>query len=310
MSEASVIITAIKVKPEKSALFSTWQEKMNAAAAAFPGFVSLEMVSPKEEKDSWRSIQKFQGAEELNNWRISEVRQSLLDELKPLLMEEEEPIKEYLSEESYNIKGVTEVFVTSVKPGMQEFYKKWATKIQKVESQFPGYLGVYIQAPGKDVGSNWITILSFDTAEHLNNWLSSEERKNILKEAEEAVEELQSHRVESPFAGWFASLSKEGEPPPVWKQTMLVLLVLYPIVMLEILFLNPWTKNLMTPTATFIGNAISVSLVSWPLMPIAIYFLNWWLIPKTKRDNKKEILGVITVFVLYLIEILAFKYFS
>ena len=36
-----------------------------------------------------------------------------------------------------------------------------------------------------------------------------------------------------------------GKPPATWKQTMLVLLVLFPIVMLELRFLSPWLASLI-----------------------------------------------------------------
>ena len=51
---------------------------------------------------------------------------------------------------------------------------------------------------------------------------------------------------------------------------MLVILMLFPIVMLEIRFLSPLLKGVNTSPATFIGNVISVFLLAWLFMPIAI----------------------------------------
>src|SRR5262249_32985415 len=158
------------------------------------------------------------------------------------------------------------------------------------------FRGVYVKSPTPGQGENWITLLRFDSQEHLDRWLTSKERKEVLKEARPLITSLESHRVISPFAGWFASTATDGRIPPVWKQTCLVLLVLFPIVMLELKFLLPLTKNLNLSVGTFIGNAISVTLVSWPMMPIAIYFLRWWLSPSDESVSlKRDVAGFLLI---------------
>lgn len=106
--------------------------------------------------------------------------------------------------------------------------------------------------------------------------------------------------------GWFSSVSKGAEAPPDWKQGMIVLLVLFPIVMLEMKFLSPLTVGLNPSLAMFIGNAISVGLVTWPTVPIVINLLRWWLMPDPKRRWKINVLGTLFVMCLYAIEIALF----
>ena len=107
------------------------------------------------------------------------------------------------------------------------------------------------------------------------------------------------------FSGWFANDQRQA-PPPAWKQTCLVLLVLFPVVMLEIRFLSPLLSGLSVAVSTFIGNAISVSVVSWPLMAVAIYGLGWWLRPAAERRWRTELLGASTIVGLYALELLIF----
>ncbi len=202
---------------------------------------------------------------------------------------------------------ISEVFVTRVSAENYDAYRIWATKIQQMEATFAGYKGVYIQAPEKSKIGNWVTILRFDTQEHLDAWMNSEERKQILHEAESFIEEFQAHRVEGPFAGWFASVTQTtGNAPPIWKQAMLVLLVLYPSVMLEMRFLNLYLTSLKPAFGIFIGNTISLSLVSWPLMPLAIWFLQWWFKPASQGYSARRIAGILNVILLYAIEIAIF----
>lgn len=201
---------------------------------------------------------------------------------------------------------VTEVFITHVKPGHYEAYRDWASRVHAIEKTFPGYLKVDIQAPSVDERNTWMTILHFDTEEHLDNWLKSKERATIIKESDVFVEHLEEHRLKSAFPGWF---SKDGQTTKsltsIIKESMLVLLVLFPIVMLEMLYLNPHLKHWNLSPATFLGNTISVSLLTWPMMPICLYLLNWWLEEKTW--SQKNILGFCFIFLLYALEILFFS---
>lgn len=300
---STTLVTNIKVNLDKNKPFVVWQEKMNAAVSQFPGFISLEMRPlPKERCIEWTHIQRFHTSEELEKWRYSEIRKNLLLEVEPFLIRK--GAVEERESQSYDSESVTEVFVTRVTPENYDAYRAWASKIQQVEAQFPGYLGIYVQAPEKTKEGNWITILRFASSRHLDAWLHSEERKAILKESESIVKEVQSHRVASSFAGWFATST--GEVPPVWKQTMLVLLVLFPLVMLELLFLMPVTQELPLSLATFIGNAISVTLVSWPLMPLVIRCLQWWVFPGLDHRLKKNIVGTVAIVMLYFLEIAIF----
>jgi hypothetical protein len=200
---------------------------------------------------------------------------------------------------------VTEVFITRVKPGKYENYRDWASKIQEIEKTFPGYKGTYLQAPAVNDRDAWVTILHFDNFENLDNWLNSKERQEIISESKNFVENLDIHRLNTPFPGWFPADSSNPKQISVMiKETMLILLVLFPIVMLEIKFLNPHLKNLNPSLGTFIGNAISVSLITWPMMPLCLYFLKWWLYTKSPARN---ILGCSIVFTLYLTLIVLFS---
>ncbi len=303
--EQTTLTSLVKVRPEMNTQFMAWQEKMNSTIAKFPGFVSLEMLPQSTKNESmWMNIQRFRTYKDLEAWRLSEERRLLLTEVKPYLFGDISEVIQDKKLQACPQDSVTEVFVTSLKPGKHEAYRKWASKIQQIESQFPGYQGVYMQAPSdEEKNGDWITILRFDTPEHLDAWLNSNKRQEILKESESLVEVLQSHRI-SAFAGWFGDISKQaGETMAVWKQTMLILLVLFPIVMLEMKFLNPLLKGWNLSLATFIGNAISVSLVSWPMIPLTIKCLGWWLVPGKDRLIQKTILGILIVVGLYFVEI-------
>ena len=108
-------------------------------------------------------------------------------------------------------------------------------------------------------------MVRFDSAEHLKAWFVSDVRRRFLEEAAD----FRPDRVETfsgAFPGWFgtrtAGFVTRGLPP-AWKQAMIVLLVLYPVVMLLGRFLSPWIASQPTAFSIFIGNLLGVGLLTW-----------------------------------------------
>lgn len=295
----SILTTTVRIKPEFKDSFVKWQAKFHGAIAAFPGFTSIEISTTEKDPTTWYIVQRFQDGTSANNWQKSESRKILLEEIR----NSSEILQDLEGTPNGFLNGITEVFVTQVSKENEKSYREWIAKIHQTEAAFPGFQRVYVQAPKNGKGSNWITFLQFDKQENLDRWLASKEREDVLNDGKHLISSLESHRVISPFAGWFPIAGQER--PAVWKQTMLILLVLFPIVMLEMKFLPYLVGGLNKSLGTFIGNAISVVLISWPMMPIALHNLGWWVIPK-KRKVLYGILGTLLVLLLYLIEIIVF----
>lgn len=308
--EITILTTKVVIPCQKMVEFADWQSEYHALIASFGGFISLEFLSTKKGLDEeWTIFQRFSHTDQVRDWRSSEKRRHLLENLIPLLKENDSKyIIESESKISQSCCGITEVFVTQVSPEKEKKYREWIAEIHQEEAKFPGFIGVHVQAPSQ--GRNWITFLQFDTAQNLDKWLSSKEREKILSQSESMIESLDSHRVITPYAGWFSSIAKEGAlPPPAWKQTMVVLLVLFPIVMLELKYFSILTQNLPLSLATFLANALSVVLIAWPFMPLAIKSLSWWLLTKGESAKQVTIAGTLLIIVFYLIEIVFFLFF-
>ncbi len=71
------------------------------------------------------------------------------------------------------------------------------------------------------------------------------------------------------FSGWFTFGDVPDGAMPHWKLSMIALLMLYPIVIVELLFFNPLLQSLGMAQATFIGNLISVAALGCVLVPPA-----------------------------------------
>jgi antibiotic biosynthesis monooxygenase (ABM) superfamily enzyme len=299
----SGITTKITIMPTAGSAWAGWQSLFTRSAAAAQGFVSLEIIPAAAGALQWHVIQRFRSAEALDLWRRSDQRQRLMRDLAPLRAGGEPD--EEMAPDFHSVSSVTEVITTTVSPGQEPVYQDWAQRVQAQQATFPGYMGTLVQAPLSPEISYWTTLVRFATPAQLEAWLGSPVRAELLKAADPHVLSWRSHRMSSPFAGWFPPAA-DLPPPAAWKQTCLVLLVLFPVVMLEIRFLSPLLAGQHVAVATFIGNAISVSLVSWPLMKIAVFCLGWWLQPAPAQRGRMEALGACTIVALYLIELLTF----
>ena len=282
--------------------FAAWQAEVLTRAAGFTGFLNSE-ITPSGDASSWAVMLRFANTGQLDAWRESETWRHLLGEVQSLLAEKSSIEIEVKETEPDG--GVIEVIVTKVKAGKEVAYREWETKIQQAQSKFPGYLGSYVQPPlAGELG--WTTLMRFDTAEHLDKWLKSPERAALLGEVEPLIDYAHLQRMETSFPGWFPTDPNTGQGPPNWKAAMLVLLGLFPIVMLESLFLSPRLASLNFSLALFIGNTISVALTTWLTMPVFIKALDWWLFPKPDAPKSVHWKGTLLIFALYALSVAIF----
>lgn len=289
--------------------FADWQSALVRAASAAPGFASLELMATFVGSAEWQIVQRFHSPEALEAWRVSGARADLVTALAAMQAPGAAGPTDEATPDLHAASCVTEIITTVVEPGKEPEFHAWAETMQARQARFAGYLGTLIQAPVSEKLPYWTTLVRFATAEQLDAWLASAERQGLLASADPSTSTWKSRRMDNAFAGWFPETPQQPAPP-AWKQTALVLLVLFPVVMLEIRYLSPHLAGLNGAVATFIGNAISVCLVSWPLMAIAIRCLNWWLRPAPARRWRVELAGAATVAALYAIEILAFMQLS
>jgi antibiotic biosynthesis monooxygenase (ABM) superfamily enzyme len=148
-------------------------------------------------------------------------------------------------------------------------------------------------------------LVRFASAGQLDAWLNSPQRQELLREHDALVSSWESHHLPSAFAGWFPADKTTGATPPAWKTSMVVMLVLFPVVMLEMRLLHPLLGWLNVSLATFVENAISVILTTWPFVPLAIRGLNWWLLPSNAHARWINPAGIALLTVLYAAEIAA-----
>jgi hypothetical protein len=143
--------------------------------------------------------------------------------------------------------------------------------------------------------------LKFDSEANLQTWLSSTERNNLLEQAAAFTDEYHIRVVRTGFDQWFEVGVAGASSPPAWRQNMIVLLMLYPVVFLITAWLeHPFLVGqlkMLHWSALFVDNVVSVFLLS-VVVSWASRRFDWWLRP-AGRDPKREIAGVALVLSFY-----------
>lgn len=300
--DVSTLLLCARLRPGSEKKFAEWRATWQTAAIA-AGAQSVEVWPPAPpDQLETVAIARFASPDALQAWRRSDKNRELVDEVTPLV---EGGVAMQLVGQAavdyYVQHGVSMVMVTEIRPGKEAAYRAWAERIQKLQSTFPGFIGSFVQPP-QHGDRGWTTVLRFDKAANLERWLKSDARAAMVKESEDLVEGFHAQRVDTSFPGWVPNDPATGKPPNMWKTAALVLLTLFPVVMLQLRFLNPQLAELNPALRTFIGNAISVALTTWPLMPLAIWAFHAWLFPANQPRWLVTTMPIVLV-LCYLIEI-------
>ncbi|MFD4944697.1 hypothetical protein ACFWNT_19725 [Streptomyces sp. NPDC058409] len=174
----------------------------------------------------------------------------------------------------------------------------WQDRILKEQEKHPGFMGSELFKPVKGVQDRWVVAFRFDTREHLEEWLNSEAREKLLTEGHEYFGAYDVRKIGSAFGAWFRfGEGTAGGVPSNWKQTMSVVLALYPTVMILNLTVGDWLSRLRVPgyLALFISNVLSVSVLTWLLMPLVNRALAFWLVPSRARSVGVHVAGAAVV---------------
>jgi uncharacterized protein len=299
MSTPAVLIATVRVRSGQNQAYVAWQARHHSVISKFPGFISCDTLrSTKPGSDEWTIVMNFRSQDDLVAWQNSKEQAELVAQAAPFF-------------EGGNLSGVmeqsgdnvTEIIISRIKPGMDEVYREWAVRIQAAQAGYPGYRGTYLQPPSSGEGSHWTTFIRYDTAAHLEAWMNAPERAKLLEESKTFIEKEELSRLATAFPGWVPINPETGKGPPDWKTAQLVLLGLFPVVMLEMRFLNPLLHGLNSSFATFIGNALSVAATSFITMPLFVRCFNWWLFPKEGSGPAVTLKGVAILIILFALEV-------
>jgi uncharacterized protein len=304
------IVTQTRVRPEASERFAQWQREIGDDIAAAPGFVKQTVAPPSPPTQlDWVILQRFESKAAAVAWLNSAGRARRLDEVMPMLVGHDDVHLVRDGATPAETTSISAVISTRIKPGHEDAYRQWERRIAAVQSRAAGFRGYRFEPPIPGIQDDWLSILSFDTEAHLQAWLDSPERHRLLQDSESFTQDFHARIARTGFDQWFPVTPAAGPAPAAWKMNMLVLLLLYPVVFLFGFFVQSpllsGRAGLPFPAALFIGNVVSVLLLSYLVPRLSAHF-TWWLQPADPHRRGRDLAGIALVVALYAVLILAF----
>jgi len=305
------LVTQTRVRDGMAEDFGRWQSAISTAAAESPGFITQSVLPPNPPLQvDWVIQQRFANVEAASAWLRSERRTRLLDAGQPMLAGQDDVHLVRDSASGARPAPVSAVISSRVRAGQEAAFRAWELRIASAQARSPGFQGYRFEPPIPGVQEDWLAILRFDTERNLQAWFDSPERKQLLKEVAPFLEEFHARVVRTGFEQWFPSAANGPSPPAAWKQNMIVLLLLYPVVFL----FGAWVQTpvLMGKAglpfwfALFVGNVVSVLLLSW-LVPWVSNGFGWWLSPARSAGRWTNFAGAALVVLFYAVWLFVFS---
>lgn len=205
------------------------------------------------------------------------------------------------SEQLFYSSLVTEHIVPK---GKDFAFKNWHTHLVEISKYYDGFLRCDLCPPlsCKDHVVKWYYIIHFDSPEHLNQWMESSDRKQILASGQEIFSAYRFKSFTTGLEGWFSALSGNSEykglGPPRWKQILAVVLGLYPVVMMQAIafsifgIMQSWSLG----SSMIVNNLITSTILSLYVMPFVSKRLSFWLKPAYRPVSiKTNLIGAALV---------------
>ena len=176
---------------------------------------------------------------------------------------------------------ITMMFSDRVKRGKVDEYETWLRDVHNDAKQFDGFLDVNFVRPSDPYSPEFITIIKFDNQENINNWMNSTTHAKWLAKLPGLIDQSADMQQASGLELWFSRPKNlvSAAPPPIWKQVVLSVSIVYPLIVILNFVLSPVTNNLPWLLSLFISVTILSSLLTYPIMPAATKALRNWLYP-------------------------------
>ena len=298
---AATVIIGQRIRAGQDQAFETWQSNMNREAAKYPGFIAAEVNPPTAVQPDWVIVYRFDSIANVQAWLNSATRQQLLlDAQQYFAGPGTQQVIGGGARQSDSL--VTVVVTHRVEPESVDEFLSWQDRLRVAESSFPGFRGTELFRPVEGIQEEWTALYRYNTADDLDRWLLSDERKELLAEGEK-FHDYQSRTIDNSFGNWFAfdEHGSEAPPPSNFKSSLAVWVGVYPTVMLIALAL--WSLRLPMWFNLLIGNLLSSLALSYFVMPYCVNpLLKNWLRPppdvsvtKTNWRGFVLVLAVMTV---------------
>jgi len=253
------------------------------------GFLGSEIFPPiPGVQDAYVVLYRFSRGTHLREWLACGRRQELLREIDGLLAE---PAHEFFFTHGRKQAGsASSVFAYRIRPDREEAFQDWRRRILDEVRKWEGFLGTESFDALDGVKPEFIVVVRFDSRANLDEWLKSKVRNDFMKEVRKHVHHYTLRRIGSGFEGWF-DISENAEPPARWRQALVILSALFPVIMVMRRLLSPIFLVLPLPVAFLILLTLDMVFLTYAVMPHYSRLMRFWLRPAADFSWRGEFAG-------------------
>ncbi len=175
---------------------------------------------------------------------------------------------------------VTAVIQHQIAPGAQDRYEAWLREITPTAQRFPGHQGINIIRPTEGTAC-YTLVLCFDTLEHLQEWLASDTRRQLVAAVEPLLVHGDQVDIKTGLEFWFTPPTPAQRHPPPYKQFLLTLSAIFPLTLVVPWMVRPLFQAMPVLGQPVVSNviisAIIVGLMTYVIMPRYTRLVAGWL---------------------------------
>jgi uncharacterized protein len=297
---AATVIIGQRVRAGSEQAFEAWQQDLNTEASKYPGFIGAEINAPTAVQPDWVVVYRFNSVAHVQAWINSATRAERMT-VGAQFFDGPGTQQVIGGGVRYTDPLVTVAVSHRVSPEHVPDFLAWQDRLRLAESKFHGFRGTELFRPVAGVQDEWTALYRYESADDLDKWLISDERRLLLAEGEQ-FSEYHSRTIDNSFGSWFAfdENGQQAPPPSDFKTSIAVWVGLYPTVVLLTLAVSPLHMPLWL--GMLIGNLMSSFAVTYLAMPYYVNpLLKHWLRPppnvpvaKTNRRGAAIVVAALT----------------
>jgi len=180
---------------------------------------------------------------------------------------------------------VTSIISHKVKPGNEKNFEEWSKKITAKATEHDGFLNVTIIKPTDPSNPEYVAIVQWSNYENLKKWQQSDDFKQMFKESEEFTMSTKNLHEEAGMEIWFdwPDDAKRLSKPPFYKQTLMAIMVVLPLIFSVGAILRSLLSSLDLPfELQIVINVLIIAPLITLIMPRITKLLHPWLYPTLK----------------------------
>jgi antibiotic biosynthesis monooxygenase (ABM) superfamily enzyme len=262
-----------RVIPGQEAAAECVMREILSVAKGAEGFLGSEIFPPIHGvQDAYVVLYRFDRGIHLRSWLNSGERREMLQRIGGLLLE---PAHEFFFVHSRRHAGTaSSVFAYRIRRDGEAGFQDWRRRILEQVRTWKGFLGTESFDTLDSSHPEFVVVVRFDSRSNLDAWLRSDVRKSFMDEVKRHVHHYSLRSIGSGFEGWFDN----GKTPPArWRQAMVILTALFPVIMIVRQMLMPVFAVLPMPVAFLILLSVDLAVLTYAVMPLFTRLMDFWL---------------------------------